>query len=696
MKKIIVLLFLIFILYGCKEEDSKEVIPFTYEELMNKDYKTVVAKLKEKGFTNIETNAIYDLVSKENQDSVGKVKDFKIEGIEWFDEKKVQLDSIIITYHEYTKCNFSISNDEIKGLSYDEVNEVLKNSDFFNIQYELILDEDKDNIVDHEVEYISVNGNANYNFDEEHPVNSNIVVYHSYIEESMPELSSSFKGKSLDEVENILNKTKFEVESKVIDDIDGDNVLPKEVEYIEIDGKSDYELEEKYPINKKVTIYYSYLADKMPISSTKAYGKSMEEVLKLFENTKFTNVKTKTNVNSTIDESELIVDHISLNNSDAYSLDTMYPYNSEICIYYSQKEYNVELCLDCEENLIFNKYNLQVYINNDYLGLLEHGKSEVFKTKLTKGKYDLIIQSNDDNSIKVGKSINIKADRVLRYDVSCHSSKINLVYYKPLKVPFTNKNVVEKDVNKVISAFEEAGYKKIKRIALNDLSKSELKKSNTVDRIKINDSEEFSKDSTFYEFDEVEIYYHSGMEIEVPIYSSDAKYVNYKEIVSEFKEAGFVNVSIEKYSGKYKDKARHNEVAMVTIDGDDYFTKGSNCSLDAKIVVYCYKINYEKVTVRKLMNDLDKNAYNARTYYDDKYVSVTGYISDIDSYGTSLEMVSSNDGWDFWGVTCDISDKAQREIIANLSTGMKVTVKGKIKLVSDYGYYMDIHDIIVK
>ena len=135
-------------------------------------------------------------------------------------------------------------------------------------------------------------------------------------------------------------------------------------------------------------------------------------------------------------------------------------------------------------------------------------------------------------------------------------------------------------------------------------------------------------------------------------------------------------------------------VYSVDVNGDNRCFSGDKESLDVPIIVYYYAINYESYTVSKMMNDLESNAYNAKTEYTDKYLSATGYVASVDSSGKNFELVATDSGWDFLGITCKISSSDQKELIAKLKTGKKITVKGRVSLVTDMGYFLDIHEII--
>lgn len=620
MRKIIILLTVcVLMLSGCGFGANRAVVPFSSEEVVGEKYASIESKLDELGFENIELIPLKDLDS-ENESLNETISRVVIdEKNEYKAESKFDVSSVIrIEYHSYSQETISLLSADAKGKSFEEVKQHFDGLKFFNVKYVLVEDADMDNVHDNEVEYIEINGSSEYT-------------------------------------------------------------------------KDDY-----FPINSEIVIYHSYIADKMPISIDEAKTMNYEAVVSLFSNTKFKDVKVKFNGEyQTTDVSETYVERITVNGKSDYSLEEVYPYNSEVIIYYSTKMYEVSLQLECEENLMFSKYDVNVYVNDEKVGTLKHGATQTFKTTLAKGEYKLVLKSADDSSVTGTKTFNIKADRVLRYAVSCTSSAVKLSYYKQLHAPYTNKDITIVNVDAVVESYKLAGFSDVTKKALNDLDASSLSKSNMVSEIKIDKSASFTKKDIYYKDSEVVIYYHSGKQIEVPITYYDAEDENYQEIVNKFVNAGFVNVKAEVYTGRYKDKARNNMVHSISVNGDTSAYSGDKVSLDAPVIVYYYAISYESYTVSKMMNDLETNAYNAKNVYTDKYISATGYVGSIDSNGKSIELVATNSGWDFVGITCEISSSDQKELIAKLSTGKKITVKGKISLVTDMGYFLDIHEIII-
>ena len=111
--------------------------------LIDKDYEYVAGVLKDSGFTNVHTTALYDLNYKSKDDN-GLVAQVTISGSNSFDsEDKYPYDSrIVIEYHSVARETAPMSAKEAKGEQYQEIVEAFENAGFGNVvvsvDYDLI------------------------------------------------------------------------------------------------------------------------------------------------------------------------------------------------------------------------------------------------------------------------------------------------------------------------------------------------------------------------------------------------------------------------------------------------------------------------------------------------------------------------------------------------------------------------------
>ena len=116
----------------------------------------------------------------------------------------------------------------------------------------------------------------------------------------------------------------------------------------------------------------------------------------------------------------------SAQNSDGYQLSVSYQGNGVMFISVDEPEYAVSLEIECVENLLFSKYNVDVYVDDSMQGTISHGTTETYSLNLTKGVYEIKFVSAEDGEVTGGVSIDIHQDESLKYKISCTSSQINV------------------------------------------------------------------------------------------------------------------------------------------------------------------------------------------------------------------------------------------------------------------------------
>ena len=71
-------------------------------------------------------------------------------------------------------------------------------------------------------------------------------------------------------------------------------------------------------------------------------------------------------------------------------------------------KYNVDLEVECNENLLLSKYDVRVLVNDTELGILEHGKTEKYSVELEKGECVFRVENEEDSTI----------DGTIKFDVA--------------------------------------------------------------------------------------------------------------------------------------------------------------------------------------------------------------------------------------------------------------------------------------
>lgn len=92
----------------------------------------------------------------------------------------------------------------------------------------------------------------------------------------------------------------------------------------------------------------------------------------------------------------------------------------------TEKTYPVSLELESQENLLFSKYDVQVYLDEKPLGTIDHGTTSSFTAELTKGQHHLVLKKDDDPSVDGQVSFEVTGEMDLRYRFESNRKQIIL------------------------------------------------------------------------------------------------------------------------------------------------------------------------------------------------------------------------------------------------------------------------------
>ncbi len=147
----------------------------------------------------------------------------------------------------------------------------------------------------------------------------------------------------------------------------------------------------------------------------------------------------------------------SAKNEDAYKLSVEYKGNNMIYISVDEPEFDVSIEIECVENLIFSKYDVETYIDGDHKGTISHGDKEKYSEVLTKGKHTISFQSAEDDTLDGEIEVDISKSETLKLKISCSSSGINidLIAGTTNDNPEENKSTETEDSTIVVTMSED-------------------------------------------------------------------------------------------------------------------------------------------------------------------------------------------------------------------------------------------------
>ena len=163
----------------------------------------------------------------------------------------------------------------------------------------------------------------------------------------------------------------------------------------------------------------------------------------------------------------------SAKNADSYKLSVDYKGNNVIYISVAEPEFDVTIEVECVENWIFSKYDVELSIDDDFEGTIPHGDKETFEFVLKRGKHTISFESAEDDTLDGEIEIEITKKEAIKLKISCSSFGIDVEIISGTASTEDNKTTestenTEPETPKITMADKSAAYK--------DMDKAEVEK----------------------------------------------------------------------------------------------------------------------------------------------------------------------------------------------------------------------------
>lgn len=333
------------------------------------------------------------------------------------------------------------------------------------------------------------------------------------------------------------------------------------------------------------------------------------------------------------------------------------------------ERYSLEMDVSCEENLFFSRYDVDVYVDDEKVGTLDHGMQRTFDLEISEGTHVFRVAEKGNSSVDGSWDFDMPSEEsILKCSISCNAGQVSIEEFS-----FMTLRQASEEEERVAEEEAEAARQVEKAEAEAAAARAELEANGA----------------------------------QVPKSAFGFKGEDCDEVVAALTSAGFENiVTFAEFDldtpdgGLFSGSPDH--VANISIDGDDSFSKGDWFEKTAEVFVYYHafkyddpSIAYNSYTVAALLDDLESNAMRAKEDHDDELMQIEGYIDYFDASGGYVTVKAEPSDWAFENIWCDISTDAQREILKDYSVNDCVCLQGKITTVGEIvGYHMDIHRVL--
>lgn len=249
----------------------------------------------------------------------------------------------------------------------------------------------------------------------------------------------------------------------------------------------------------------------------------------------------------------------------------------------SKFETNIEVT--CRDNLILSRYDVRILVDNEEIGILEHGETNNFIVDLENGSHNIRFENEEDSSVDGSSDFSVDGTTNLKFYIHCHGDQIDVNMTSEISPPLDSGDLGNLKYEDVKSAFEDAGFTNISDNVVKDLTSNNLDREGIVTNIKINGDDITNKDSKYFSDSEVIVEYHIGKTIMIPEDICDYYGKNYLTVKSELEDLGFKNIEIEEIEDSLIDDGKIDEVIINGKEIDEY----SEYSLSDDVVIKIYR-----------------------------------------------------------------------------------------------------------
>ena len=364
-----------------------------------------------------------------------------------------------------------------------------------------------------------------------------------------PRSADDYKGMNYEEAVMELQEAGFtSIESNAVEDITSDGEIPDgAVESILIGEASDFTAEDKFVPETKVSIVYHAVPKLIPpYGSAEAAGQIYSYVEKAFKDAGFINVSAEQVYD--LDPDTLEGDYkteVLINGNNTFANTDSIPFDADIKVigHYPYNKYNVKVIVNFIGNLIFSKYDVDLFADDVKEYTLKHGTDAEIAFRLREGQHVLSFVNSEDSTVKGETELNVMSDVDAAYTIYCYSDKVKVdtdyidnkieLAEDEVKVSIDKYTYIGENYEKVEKDLRDIGFTNIKTVAAYDIVFG-ITEPGSTESLTIDGKDDYNIGDIFKKDVEVVITY-SMKEEDDPSYKEDEE-VEEKEETSETKE----------------------------------------------------------------------------------------------------------------------------------------------------------------
>ena len=334
--------------------------------------------------------------------------------------------------------------------------------------------------------------------------------------------SGDYAGMNYQEVSEELSKLGFKnISTEEIADLPSQGETKDgSVESVTIGGEA-FEAGGSFSKEAEVHIVYHTIKTlPLPIGADEISGKDYKEIGKLLSDSGFTNVEVKEVKD--IDPEGAATDpynEVTVSGSADFQKGDVVPFDAAISVFYHlpYEIFDVKVHIDFVPNIIFDKYRVEFFVDDESKKVLDHGEDFDGDMRLKAGTHKFSFKNVENASVEGEEDIEITSNSEVNITISCETDHIPVsvdsiykesdVGENQIRINFESFDYYGKDYKEVVDELKAIGFTNITEQPLYDIELG-ITKEGSADYVSINGSTDYQKGDIFNKDAAVIVPYH--------------------------------------------------------------------------------------------------------------------------------------------------------------------------------------------
>ena len=119
------------------------------------------------------------------------------------------------------------------------------------------------------------------------------------------------------------------------------------------------------------------------------------------------------------------------------------------------EKFTVQVKIECEENLLFSRYDVNIFIDDKLLGTLEHGATDTYTAELVEGEHTLKAEKEDESDVDGTVEFEVSDNMELSYRLSLSNDQIEIEKIEPEQDASQNEEKTDEESAEKIKDTED-------------------------------------------------------------------------------------------------------------------------------------------------------------------------------------------------------------------------------------------------